>query len=244
MKKIFFFLFIFAAFVSRSMAQQATLQEDLALKYLVQLPAEKPEKAQRMPVIILLHGYGSDEKDLFDLRNFFPKNYLIVSVRAPYALSAGGYQWYEGTTADGQRDGKKDQLDNSRTLIMKFESEVVKKYKADAKNVYLIGFSQGAIMSYEAGLTNPGVIRGIGVLSGMIFNSLRGQIRNTPTLKQLKIFISHGTDDQRIAYSEAKTANDYLKVLGLKPDFHTYDGMGHQINKEVLKDLLAWLNNK
>src|SRR5277367_1789279 len=90
MKKILAFLFSIFVFATNISAQQATLQEGLALKYLVRLPAQR---SAHPPVIILLHGYGSDEKDLFELRNLFPENYLIIAARAPYTLPHGGYQW-------------------------------------------------------------------------------------------------------------------------------------------------------
>jgi phospholipase/carboxylesterase len=239
MKKFFALLITILSFdMLSATAQQTAVQEDLALKYLVQLPAEK---TKTIPVIILLHGFGSDEKDLFGLKNFFPKNYLIISARAPYTVASGGYQWYEGTVINGRRDGKKDQLDSSRKLIAAFIPQIIKKYKADAKNVYLIGFSQGAIMSYEAGLTHPESVKGIAILSGMLFNSVKPLIQASPALQRLRIFIAHGTADPRIPFAEGKAANDYLKALGLKTEFHPYDGMGHQINKEVLNDVLSWL---
>ena len=237
MKKLLSLLLLLLLFVTKGNGQ-AALQDDLALKYVARLPLEISRHA---PVIILLHGLGSDEKDLFGLADLFPKKYLIISVRAPYSVPAGGYQWYEGTVANGHRNGNKAQLGSSRALTAKFILQVVKKYKADAKNVNLIGFSQGAVMSYETGLTNPASVKGIAVLSGMIFNSLKPYITNTPALNQLHIFIAHGINDQRIPYAEGKAAADYLKSIGLKPELHTYDGMGHQINKEVLKDLLNWL---
>ncbi len=229
---------IFTVCISAFAQGPAVLQQGLALKYLVQTPTES---SQHTPVIILLHGYGSDEKDLFELRSAFTKNYLIVSARAPYNLPGNGYQWYEFTEVNGQHDGKKEQLDNSRQLIEKFIAQIISKYNADPKSVYLMGFSQGAIMSYQVGLTAPGKVKGIGVLSGMIFASLKPMVKNTSALKQLKIFISHGAADQRIPFTEGKAAYDYLKSIGLHPDFHQYPGMGHSISNDVLNDLVKWL---
>ena len=226
------------ALALNSCGQQAGLQEDLALKYLVQLPVEKSAHA---PVIILLHGYGSDERDVFELSAAFPKNYLVLSARAPYPLPTGGYEWYEITPVNGHHDGKKEHLENSRNLIEKFISQATAKYKADAKEVYLIGFSQGAIMCYQVGLTAPGKVHGIGVLSGMIFPSLKPLVSNSAALKQLRIFISHGTADNRIPFADGKAAYDYLESIGLKPEFHEYAGMGHAISNDVVKGLLQWL---
>ena len=234
--KLLFFLIICSGF---AVGQEPKLESDLALKYIAHSPAKL---SVRSPVIILLHGYGSDEKDLYGLRSTFPLNSLIISVRAPYELPGGGYQWYESTNIKGQKDGNKEQLDNSNKLIHKFIDQVVQKYTANPKEVYLIGFSQGAIMCYAAGLSAPEKIKGIGVLSGMLFPSVQSTIIKTPALKKLKIFIAHGTTDDRIALPYGKGGNDYLVSIGLKPEYHQYDGMGHSISNTVINDLVKWLN--
>lgn len=228
-------LLFFAATV---FAQDAQLQEGLALKYLVQLPAEKSAHA---PVIILLHGYGADERDLFGLKNSFPKNYLVIAVRAPYPLAAGGYEWYEPAMVNGQHDGNAAQLEHSRNAINKFIAQAVAKYNADAKSVYLIGFSQGAVMCYQAGLTTPEQLKAIAALSGMIFPSLKAMQKNSAALQRLKIFIAHGTADNRIPFADGKAAYDYIKSIGLQPGFHEYAGMGHTISNEVMDDLVKWM---
>jgi phospholipase/carboxylesterase len=218
---------------------QSNLNQDLSLKYLVQLPKGNAEGA---PVIILLHGYGADEKDLFELRNTFPSNYLIVSARAPYDVKGGsGYEWFNDAIVNGQHNANGAQIENSRVTILKFITEITNKYKANPDLVYLIGFSQGAMMSYEAGLTAPAKVMGIAVLSGRLFATLRPLIRLTPELAQMKIFVAHGTADTRIPISEAEDGINYLKLKGLNPEFHTYPGMAHEIGKEELNDLLKWL---
>lgn len=218
--------------------QTAPVMNDLCLKYLVQLPTQKQSHT---PVIIFLHGYGSDERDLFELRKSFPASYMSFSVRAPYPLSGGGNQWYEMTTTNGQRDGNQEQLKNSKSLIIKFIDEVTTKYNVDKKDIYLVGFSQGAIMCYQVGLTTPGSIRGIAPLSGRILPSLKPEIKNPTALQHLRIFIGHGTDDNRIPYQDGQSANEFLTSLHLKPEFHTYQGMGHSISDAEMKDLVKWL---
>lgn len=237
MKKLATLLFSIFIIAAKAAAQQAILQEDLALKYLVQLPTQK---SANPPVVILLHGYGSDERDLFELRNFFPKNYMIIAARAPYKLP-NGYQWYEMTEVNGIHDGNPAQLTNSRNQIKKFINQVISKYHADPKAVYLSGFSQGAIMSYQVGLTAPQMLRGIAVLSGTIYPSLKPLVKKSASLSELKIFISHGNVDDRIPFTDGLAASDYLEKLGLNPDFHKYVGMGHSISKDVLFDFVNWL---
>ncbi len=230
-------LFIFPI-VPSALAQSATPLEGLALKYVVQLPVQKLPKP---PVVILLHGFGSNESDMFGLRGFFPKNYIVISARAPYNVAGGGYQWFEKEIVNGKYTGKKEDLDFSRNSILKFVGEVVAKYNADAGQVYLVGFSQGAMMSYEAGLVAPETIRGVGVLSGRLPESLKPLIKKSPFLDRLKIFIAHGDADTRLSFTDGKAAYDHLISIGLRPEFHMYPGMEHTISKEVVADLLKWL---
>jgi phospholipase/carboxylesterase len=238
MKGIFFIVLLIVIGGLTATAQGTKPEEGLALKYLVQLPLEK---TKHTPVIILLHGYGSDEKDLFELRSKFPKKYLVISARAPYPAPNGGYQWY--TFTDGRLQAQKDQLGFSRSAIQRFITQITAKYKADPGQVYLVGFSQGAIMSYEAGLTAPGEVKGIAALSGRIDGGIQRGITHKAEVKQLSVFISHGTADDRIKFEEGKAAVDVLKKLGIAPEFHEYKGMGHTISNEVLSDLVKWLNS-
>ncbi|MCD6010911.1 MAG: phospholipase/carboxylesterase [Flavipsychrobacter sp.] len=231
MKKV---ILTFCAVWVGTLLSFAQLQQDLALKYVVQQPTEKTAKT---PVIILLHGYGSNEGDLFELRNVFPRKYLIISARAPYPVGTQGYQWFDLRKGDGYTE-----ISYSRDLVLKLITQIVDNYKADPKQVYIMGFSQGAMMSYDIGLLNPDKVKGIAPLSGRLFAHLQQKIRSaTPQLKQLKIFIAHGTADDRIKFAEGKAANEYLKNIGLKPEFHEYPGMGHSISNDVLKDLVKWL---
>jgi phospholipase/carboxylesterase len=214
------------------------LHSDLSLQYLVHLPSRSASPA---PVIILLHGMGSNEQDLYSLVPDFPQKYAVVSARAPHTLAEGSYQWFQGTLVNNRLDGDPQQLAASRARISGFIDEVVKKYKFDPHQVYLVGFSQGAIMSYQLALTEPAKIKGIGVMSGAIFGSFVPLIKPSPALAHLRIFISHGQADQRIPLAYAQEADQRLKGLGLRPEFHVYPGMQHEINSAALADLVNWL---
>lgn len=239
MKKAFLISLVYLlAFSLGSYCQSAAVINGLALKYMVHMPATKTPKP---PVVILLHGYGSNEKDLFELRSFFPANYLVVSARAPYNVNGGGYQWFEKEIVNGKYTGVQQHLDNSRKSILKFISQIVARYKADAASVYVAGFSQGAMMCYEVGLTSPHSVKGIAVLSGRMPESLQPEVKQTPALSKLQIFIAHGTADTRLPFADGKAANDFLVSKGLKPDFHAYKGMEHSISNEVMTDLVKWM---
>ncbi|MCF8451405.1 MAG: hypothetical protein K9G49_16150 [Taibaiella sp.] len=198
-------------------------------------------KTDKSPLVILLHGYGGDEQNLFQLRRYFPENFIIVAARAPQSVPGAGYRWFERDNSIRKYTGRKEDLERSRKLVLKFTSEVVKKYHADPTRVYVMGFSQGAIMSYEAGLTAPKLYRGIGVLSGLLPQSLKPMIAKPDALSQLRIFVAHGTADGVLSFEDGKAAVDHLISLGLKPAFHSYKDMGHNISADVVTDLVKWL---
>ena len=60
----------------------------LPLEYVIREPQVR---TKRSPVIFMLHGYGSNEEDLFSFADELPKEYTIISLRAPYNLTSFGY---------------------------------------------------------------------------------------------------------------------------------------------------------
>ncbi len=215
---------------------QSVLHDDLPLQYLEQ---SIPGLANQ-PLVIFLHGYGSNEADLFNLKEGLPASYTYLAVRAPQVLEQGSYQWFN-KKGDGAYDGDSDDLQRSAALLMDFVAKAASKYHTTADRVFLVGFSQGAIMSYEVALRHPTAVRGIAALSGKVLPVLRGQLKADPALGSLAIFIGHGTDDQRLPFSDGTDANSLLSGLGLVPQFHAYPGLGHSISESEIKDLDAWL---
>ncbi len=64
---------------------------NLSLHHLVREPKIKKDKN---PLLLLLHGYGSNEEDLFSFASELPEDYYVVSARAPYDMMYGSYAWY------------------------------------------------------------------------------------------------------------------------------------------------------
>ena len=240
MKSVAIFFCLFVSFAGNVASGQSavSLESGLSLKY---RRAAYLSQTAKGPLVILLHGYGSNEEDLLGLSQFFPSDYLVLSARAPYKADVGGYQWFEREIINGKYSGKPEHIAHSKNLILKFVDEAIKKYRVDQNKVYLVGFSQGAMMCYEAGTSAPAKIKGIGVLSGKMSCDLLSSIQTDNTLKSLRIFIAHGTADNRLPYADGKAAYDRLVEIGLIPELHIYPGMDHTISREVMTDLIAWI---
>ncbi|MBD8097443.1 dienelactone hydrolase family protein [Pseudomonas fluorescens] len=213
------------------------LHTDLPLSYLEQTQGD----ARNQPLVIFLHGFGSNEEDLFGIKHALPSTWTYLSVRAPMPVEPRGYRWFTKTPGDGDYDGVTADLHSSARLIEDFVVKATAKYHTMSDRVFLVGFSQGAIMSYEVGLRRPELMRGIAALSGSVLPVLKAQLKPDASLGKLAIFIGHGTLDQALPYASGTRANEVLEGLGLKPEFHGYPGMNHTISEAEVQDLKAWL---
>jgi phospholipase/carboxylesterase len=214
---------------------KSTTSDNMGLQYLVREPKVKSAKKK---AIILLHGVGSNEQDLFSLANQLPDDFLVISPRGYFTLGKGRYAWYNVDFSTGKPIFNAEQEALSREIIKKFIQQVKKKYEVD--EIYLGGFSQGAIMSYSVGLTNPKEVKGIISLSGRLLIEIRPSIIKDDDLKQLNLFVAHGIQDHTLPVQYAREARSYLENLDVKLSYHEYD-MGHQINAEAIQDINAWL---
>ncbi|KTC51057.1 phospholipase [Pseudomonas fluorescens ABAC62] len=217
----------------------AELHTDLPLKYLEQTQSD----ARNEPLVIFLHGFGSDEQDLFGIKDALPSTWTYLSARAPMPVQPSGFRWFAKAPGDGDYDGVTADLQSSAALIKDFVGKATVKYHTQPDRVFLVGFSQGAIMSYEVALRDPSLVRGIAALSGSLLPVLKAELKPGARLDKLAIFIGHGTLDQALPYASATRANEVLLELGLKPAFHGYPGMNHTVSEVEVQDLKDWLEN-
>jgi phospholipase/carboxylesterase len=208
------------------------------LHYLIQEPKIIHEKN---PVLILLHGYGSNEEDLFSFATELPDDCYVISVRAPYDLQPYGHAWYAiHFDADENKFSDNAQAKESVELIASFIDEIVKQYAIDTKNVTLIGFSQGAILSYATALTYPEKIAKVVALSGYFNQDILPEVIDTKAISHLKFFVSHGSVDQVIPVEWARKAKPALENLGLEVAYHEYP-IGHGVAPQNFFDFKNWL---
>ena len=212
--------------------------DSMVLQYLVREPKIKSTKKR---ALILLHGVGSNEADLFSLADQLPGDFYVIAPRGQFILGAGSYAWYNVDFSTGKPVFDKTQEMSSREVIRKFIAQVKQKYQVD--EVYLGGFSQGAIMSFSVGLTNPAAIKGIISLSGRLLSEIRPVIIKNDDVQQLKVFVAHGVQDNTLTVQYAREAKLYLEDLGVQLSYHEYE-MGHQVNGAVIKDMNNWLDAK
>ncbi|MHC0444785.1 alpha/beta hydrolase [Flavobacterium sp. 3-218] len=212
-------------------------KEKTALHYLVRQPKTKTEKP---PLLLMLHGVGGNEKNLFSFASDLPDNFLVISARGPLTLGPDSFAWFQVNFTGGHPQINEQQAEAARVTILDFIEDLKEEHDFDDKQVYLMGFSQGGIMSYSAALTEPEKIKGIAVMSGRLLPEVKPLIADESRLEKLKVFISHGRQDAVLHFPFAADAAAYLQSKGIKPDFHQYDE-GHTINKQMFDDVNLWL---
>ena len=210
----------------------------MKLTYLIKQPKIVLEKN---PVLILLHGYGSNEQDLFSFASEMPENYFVISVRAPYDMQYGSYAWYAiNFDADENKFSDVNQAKISRDLVAKFIDELIAKYPIDENNITLVGFSQGSILSYSIALSYPEKVQRVAAMSGYLNPEMMTEDFLKNNLSNLKFFISHGTDDQVVPVDWGRKAKPFLDNLGANAVYHEYR-MGHGISPQNFHDFKEWI---
>jgi len=226
--------------VSKNNSNYNTLNYEfffMNLDYLIR-PSNLKENA---PVIIMLHGYGSDEKDLFSFAPELPEKYFIISLRAPYAMPGFGNAWYEiNFDADQNKFSNIPQAVESREKVTNFLDEVVKKYPIDPDQITLLGFSQGTILSYAVALSYPEKVKQVIALSGYIDeNMIAGNFREKDFSK-LRFYCSHGSVDQVIPVEWARRNKPFLDALNIKNTYSEFP-VGHGVAPENFFEFRDWL---
>ena len=212
----------------------------MTLQHLVREPKIKLDKN---PLLLLLHGYGSNEEDLFSFASELPDEYYIISARAPYDMMYGSYAWYAiNFDADENKFSDIGQAQQSRDIIANFIDELVVTYPIDSENVTLIGFSQGSILSYAVALSYPEKVQRLVAMSGYLNTEIAVAGFTTNDFSNLKIFASHGTVDQVIPVEWARKSIPVIEAFGISVVYKEYP-VGHGVAPQNFFDFKNWLQS-
>ncbi|HKM76703.1 MAG TPA: hypothetical protein VJZ32_09805 [Candidatus Bathyarchaeia archaeon] len=208
-----------------------------SLQHLVFYPSESRTS---YPTIVALHGRGADYSDLPPLIEALNiPGLLVIAPRAPFTFMNGGFAWYE---LQDEGIPSSESFVTSLDRLRKFLKEITGIYPVDDKRVFLLGFSQGTVMAYTAGLQDHKAFRGIVALSGYI-PTRSGLSLQLEDLSGLAVFISHGTDDELIPVRYGREAAKILTQARADVLYREY-AMGHQIIDETIHDLAKWMRGR
>ncbi|WP_042143340.1 alpha/beta hydrolase [Paucisalibacillus sp. EB02] len=199
------------------------------------LKPNKIDSGKTYPAIFLMHGMGSNEDDLLPLVHDLADSTFIFSVRGPIEQPPG----YAFFTIEGFGKPHRTVFDQAIQNIISLIGEMCEEHPIDSSQIFLMGFSQGAILSMSIGLKLGQQIKGIAALSGYIPDFMKHDYRDQ-NLKGLSLFCSHGELDPVLPFDWANEAKDLYNQLGAKVEFHAYT-VGHQVSQQNFQDFRNWL---
>tara|TARA_Y100000385_G_C13007749_1_gene600230 strand:+ start:487 stop:1149 length:663 start_codon:yes stop_codon:yes gene_type:complete len=191
--------------------------------------------------IWLLHGYASNESDLYALESYFGKKYLIRSLRAPFQIPTGGFAWY-GLDFDtgGLKESNLKQAQESAIRI-KDALDWHKESHPSSPRPILLGFSQGGIMANALGYSLFDELSA--VVSIASYFPLEWDFLKQSSNK-VKYFAAVGTDD--IVVPAEKSLPSYTKAQnyhGIDLQLKTYS-MPHTISQACISDVLRFISER
>ncbi len=206
------------------------------LHYIVREPKQP---SNNPPLLVLLHGYGSNEQDLFSFAEELPDDLLIISTQAPHSMGFGAYAWYAiNFDANNEKFSDLVQAKESIDKIAIFIDEVKAKYNTNPDKTFLLGFSQGAILSYALSFLYPNKVNHVIALSGYINEDLLPKEVSKNIITDY--YISHGTVDQVLPVNWARKAPSLLNNYNLKSEYSEYP-VGHGVAPQNFYSFKAWI---
>ncbi|MRG85942.1 alpha/beta hydrolase [Salinibacillus xinjiangensis] len=193
------------------------------------------EPNKKYPALFLMHGIGSNEQDMLSLVDGLEDHFFIFSIRG-HLSQPPGYAYF---TIKGFGQPHREVFDEGINKLKCFIDDAVEQYPVDRNFLYLLGFSQGAIVSMTLGLSIGNKIKGIVALSGYIPDFVKEDYAIQP-VDHVSLFISHGKFDNILPYDWGVESYKYFSNLGSHVAFNEYQ-QGHGISLENKQDFTNWL---
>jgi phospholipase/carboxylesterase len=203
----------------------------LPLVHRVRLPGTDPH--QVYPAVVMVHGWLGDETVMSIFERTLPLGVVMVSPRGPWPADDQSYGWF------AHDDDDRGSFASGLAALSAFVHALPDRYPVDAGCVALVGFSQGAAISFALALSEPEAVTAVAGLAGFLPKAARdwlapGRLAGKP------IFMAHGQEDDTIPIERARQAAEALRGAGAKVNFHDYP-VGHKLNADGMADLKAWL---
>ncbi|MFD1176418.1 alpha/beta hydrolase [Paenibacillus puldeungensis] len=205
-----------------------------AYEYDIQMPSNM-DPNKKYPTIFTLHGKGSDEKDIYGLVAPLADDFIIVGIRGNLTAGAG-YQYYDLKSIGNPL---REHFDPAVQQLEATIHYVTENYPVDPGKRYLLGFSQGAILSLTLALTMGRELKGIVALNGYVPEFVKTEY-TLQSVKDVSVFISHGEFDPVFPIRIGHETADYFNNKVSQLTFKTYPS-GHGVSEENQRDLIEWL---
>jgi len=198
---------------------------------------------KQSPLLIMLHGWGSNEKDLLGLSHSLDPRLRVVSVRAPMTLAPEMYGWFPieftptGITVD--REAARQVADKFTAFLQK----LIETLQPVGGKAFLMGFSQGTVMSYLTAFRNPALLHGVLALSGQLPDARPEADAISTELAEVPFLVQHGLFDDVLPITKGRLADAWLRDKIADYTYREYP-MAHQIDQASLEFMASWLSER
>lgn len=193
---------------------------------------------KKYPVIFVMHGRGSNEKDIMNMLEALKNDAILVGIRGTLHL----YQGFEYFTIKSFGNPDVDSFNIAISNLEHFIEDFKNYESVDSSKQFLFGFSQGAILSMTLALTMGSKIKGIAALSGYIPRHVK-ENKQLKSVENSSILIGHGETDRifpiSIGYDNFEFFKDRTKYL----DYKSYP-IGHEISQQEKEDVITWFKQQ
>lgn len=206
------------------------------------MKARLPDGEGPHPVILLLHGWTGDENSMWAFVSRLPKNALLVAPRAPHDVVS---EQYSGHSWVARKSGEWSWLDDFRPSASELNAlidKLAQQLDGDFSKFNLVGFSQGAAMSYAYALLNPGRVSKVAGLAGFVPERCESEAAKLP-LKGVRALIAHGRQDQIVPLARAITARDLMQMAGAEVEYCESD-TAHKLGSNCFNELKAFFEEQ
>jgi len=203
------------------------------------IPAAQPGPAP--PMLVLLHGVGGSEAGMLAAARELDPRFVRVAVRGPLDFGPGAYGFFHVDFTPAGPVHNATEAEASRRALADWLPAAAREQGADPKRVYVLGFSQGAIMAMSLLLTRPDLVAGAVAWSGRILAEASPGPEASAALGQRDALVIHGQYDRTLPVHHGQASRRRLEQLALRSVGYHELPMGHEVDPQVLALTNAWL---
>lgn len=194
-------------------------------------------------MLVLMHGVGSNEHDLFSLAPQVPERFHVLSLRAPFRMRPSAHAWFDfSIEPNGDRTINAPQEAESRALVARTIQAAAEQLGIPPERVVVGGFSQGGIMALSLLLTQPALMQAALVWHSRLLPQVLPLAAPADALRGKQLWLSHGTQDHVIPLSQAQAIARHMAPLPVAVTYREFPG-AHEIRPTELEATVAWLQS-
>ncbi len=197
----------------------------------------------RPPLVFFLHGIGADENDLLSIGRVLDPSLKVVSLRAPHDYYTGHSWFHIDFKPDGSVIPDRAQARASLVDLLTAVRMAPAAFGADPERIYLLGFSQGAMMSLAALQSSPDSLAGVMALSGRYNPDVFDRSAPDSEIAGVPLLVAHGTMDEVLPVVNGRQTQAAFEKVSKDFTYREFP-IGHGISQDEIEWVSDWLEKR